>query len=49
MLPLPDRLVRMLHNIVMFSVALQPFVRPWPVLQFRNYFYTESRTPWTSD
>jgi hypothetical protein len=31
------------------SVALQPFVGPWPLLQFRNHFYTVCRTPWTSD
>jgi hypothetical protein len=30
-------------------MVLQPFVRPWPLLQFRNLFYTDSRTPWTSD
>jgi hypothetical protein len=22
------------------SMALQPFVGPWPLLQFRNLFYT---------
>jgi hypothetical protein len=31
------------------SMALQPFVGPWPLLQFRNPFYTDGRTPWTSD
>jgi hypothetical protein len=32
------------------SMALQPFVVPWPLLQFRNLFlYTGGRTPWTSD
>jgi hypothetical protein len=31
------------------SMALQPFVGPWPLLQFRNRFYADSRTPWTSD
>jgi hypothetical protein len=31
------------------SVALQPFVRPWPFLQFRNLLYTDGGTPWTSD
>jgi hypothetical protein len=30
------------------SVALQPFVGPWPLLQFHNLFYTDGRTPWTS-
>jgi hypothetical protein len=28
---------------------LQSFVGPWPLLQFRNLFYAEGRTPWTSD
>jgi hypothetical protein len=27
-------------------MALQPFVGPWPFLQFRNLFYTDGRTPW---
>jgi hypothetical protein len=31
------------------SVALQPFVEPWPLLQFRNLSYTDGRTPRTSD
>jgi hypothetical protein len=30
-------------------MTLQPFVRPWPFLQFRNLCYTDGRTPWTSD
>jgi hypothetical protein len=30
-------------------MALQPFVGPWPLLQFRNLFYTVGRTPWTED
>jgi hypothetical protein len=31
------------------SVALQPFVGPWPLLQFHNLIYTAGRTPWTGD
>jgi hypothetical protein len=33
------------------SMALRPFVGPWPLLQFRNlfFFYIDDRTPWTSD
>jgi hypothetical protein len=31
------------------STALQPFVGPWPLLQFRNLFYTVGRTTWTGD
>jgi hypothetical protein len=30
-------------------VSLQPFVGPRHRLQFRNHFYTDDRTPWTSD
>jgi hypothetical protein len=30
-------------------MALQPFVGPWPLLQFRKLFYTDGRTPWTGD
>jgi hypothetical protein len=29
-------------------MALQPFIGPWPLLQFRNLFYTDGRAPWTS-
>jgi hypothetical protein len=31
------------------STVLQPSVGPWPLLQFRNLFYTDARTPWMSD
>jgi hypothetical protein len=31
------------------SISLQPYLGPWPLLQFRNRFYTDCRTPWTSD
>jgi hypothetical protein len=31
------------------SVVLQLFVGPWPLLQFRNIFYTDDRTTWASD
>jgi hypothetical protein len=31
------------------SMDLQPFVGPWPLLQFHNLFYTDGRTSWTSD
>jgi hypothetical protein len=27
-------------------MSLQPFVWPWPVLQFRNFCYTVGRTAW---
>jgi hypothetical protein len=30
-------------------MSLQPFVGLWPLLQFRNLFYTDDKTNWTSD
>jgi hypothetical protein len=30
-------------------MALQPFVGPLPLLQFRNHLYTDGRIPWTGD
>jgi hypothetical protein len=30
-------------------MALQPLLRPWPLLKFRNLFFTDGRTPLTSD
>jgi hypothetical protein len=31
-------------------MALQPFVGPWPLSQFRNlFFFTDGITPWTSE
>jgi hypothetical protein len=36
-------------SFVHSSMAVQLFVEPWPLLQFRNLFYTDGRTPWTSD
>jgi hypothetical protein len=30
-------------------MAIQPFIGPWPLLQFSNLFYTDGRTPWTGD
>jgi hypothetical protein len=30
-------------------MALQPFAGSWPLLQFRNLFYTDGRTPCTGD
>jgi hypothetical protein len=32
----------------LFIMALQPFVAPWPLFQFRN-LYTVVRTSWTVD
>jgi hypothetical protein len=29
-------------------MALQPFVGPWPRFQYRNLFYTDVWTNWTS-
>jgi hypothetical protein len=41
--------VRRSSSFIHSSVALQPFVGPLPLLQFRNLFYTDGRAPWTSD
>jgi hypothetical protein len=38
-----------IHSLTHSSIALQPFVGPGPLLQFRNLFYTVGRTPWKSD
>jgi hypothetical protein len=38
-----------IHSFIHSSMALQPFVTPWRLLQFRNQYYTGGRTPWTSD
>jgi hypothetical protein len=38
-----------IHYFIHSSMALQHFVGPWLLLQFRNLFYTDGRTPWTSD
>jgi hypothetical protein len=37
--------MRFIHS----SMALQPFIGPWPLLHFRNLFYTDGRTACTSD
>jgi hypothetical protein len=37
------------HSLIHSSMVLQPFVGPWPLLHFRNLFYTDGRTRWTSD
>jgi hypothetical protein len=37
------------YSFIHSSMALQPFVGPWPLLQFRNHFYTDGKTAWTSD
>jgi hypothetical protein len=36
-------------SFIQLSMILQSFVRPWPLLQFRNLVYTVGRAPWTSD
>jgi hypothetical protein len=37
-------------RIFFFSRALAALTGPWSLLQFRNhFFYTDGRTPWTSD
>jgi hypothetical protein len=41
--------IRIFHSFIHSPMVLQPFFWPWPILQFRNLIYTDSRTPWTSD
>jgi hypothetical protein len=41
--------MRSFGSLIPSSMALQFFVGPWPLLQFRNLSYTDGRTPWTSD
>jgi hypothetical protein len=38
-----------IHSFIHSLMALQPFVVPWPLLNLCNLFYTDGRTPWTSD
>jgi hypothetical protein len=45
-LPTPCSLTSFIPS---FINGLQPFVGPWPLLQLRNNFYTDGRTPWPSD
>jgi hypothetical protein len=44
----PKHLIYILLSIHS-SMAVQPFVEPWPLLQFRNRFYKDGKTPWMSD
>jgi hypothetical protein len=37
------------YSFIRSSMALQPLIGPQPLLQFRNFFYTDGRTPWTRD
>jgi hypothetical protein len=37
------------HSFILSPMALEPFIEPWPLLQFRNLFYTGCRTPWTGN
>jgi hypothetical protein len=38
-----------LRSFVHSSVAMQPFLWSWPLVQFRKLSYTVGMTPWTSD
>jgi hypothetical protein len=40
-----DSINKFIHS----SMDLQPFIGPCPLLQSHNHFYTDGRTPWTSD
>jgi hypothetical protein len=37
------------RKILHFSVALPAHSEPGPLIQFPNHFFTDGRTPWTSD
>jgi hypothetical protein len=37
------------HSFIHSSTALQPFVGPWPLPEFRNLSYTDGIIPWTGD
>jgi hypothetical protein len=37
------------HSFIHSTMALQPFVEPWILLQFSKLFYTDGRTRWSSD
>jgi hypothetical protein len=41
--------VKIMYSFIHSPMAPQPFVGPWPLLQFRNLFYIVCSTPWTSD
>jgi hypothetical protein len=36
-------------NSFIYQWLTQPFVGPWPLLQFCNLFYTDGGTPWKTD
>jgi hypothetical protein len=38
-----------IHSSNHSSIVIQPYVGSWPLLQSRNLFYTDCRTPWTCD
>jgi hypothetical protein len=41
--------VELLSIFIHSLMPLQPSVGLWPLLLFRNHFYTDGRTPWTGD
>jgi hypothetical protein len=42
-------LLLFIHSFIHSSMALQSFLGSWPLLQFRNLFHTDGRSPWTSN
>jgi hypothetical protein len=44
-----SKYISYIHSFIHSSIVLQLFIRPWPRLQLSNHFYTDARTPWTSD
>jgi hypothetical protein len=45
----PPPSVEFIHSFIHSSMTRQPVIGPWPLLQFRNFFYTVGRTPLTGD
>jgi hypothetical protein len=37
------------NYLFFFPMALQPFLGPWPHISVSKSFYTDGRTPWTSN
>jgi hypothetical protein len=42
-------ILRLTQQFIHSSLALQPFVGPWPLPQVRNLSYSVGTTPWTRD
>jgi hypothetical protein len=47
--PLPSKHFSYSSVILFYSMALPAHSVSWPLIQFRNHFFTNGRTLWTSD